>query len=277
MNDTWSVRPVLSSTTGEYFAMSLGRCAGTDCGLGSTGVEPTWSNRSGFSSGMLKLYFRPSTWNAWLTASAVASRNACAAARLCSVPKCRAGYSMPFWSMFATITYWPCGPSGSSLPTLATPAESGAPITCAVALADGEPDASPADDLEVRVARRRGSGERRDVRLGVEPGADQSDLLVVEETDLDRPLGVRAGGLVPAQQGLELGHAHRLAGPGVVHGAVAPVAAAHGAHRRGAAGRGTVGDAGRGGRAVVVPGDQRRLAGARLATVAAGIYEVLSS
>src|SRR6266496_1968572 len=80
MNDTWSVRPVLSSTTGEYFAMSLGRYAGTDCGLGSTGVEPTWSNRSGFSSGMLKLYFRPSTWNAWLTASAVASRNACAAA-----------------------------------------------------------------------------------------------------------------------------------------------------------------------------------------------------
>ena len=51
-------------------------------GAGSTGVEPTWSSRSGFSSGMLKLYFCPSTWNASLTASAVALRNAVTAARL---------------------------------------------------------------------------------------------------------------------------------------------------------------------------------------------------
>ena len=83
MNDTWSVRPVLSSTTGENFGMSSGRYAGTDCGPGSTGVDPTWSNRSGFSSGMRNPYFWPRTANASLTARATASRNACAATRLC--------------------------------------------------------------------------------------------------------------------------------------------------------------------------------------------------
>src|SRR2546423_14005264 len=86
MNDTWSVRPVLSSTTGEYLGMSLGRYAGTDCGPGSTGVEPTWSNRSGFSSGMLNPYFCPSTWNASRTAPAVGGRDALAAGRVFLVP-----------------------------------------------------------------------------------------------------------------------------------------------------------------------------------------------
>jgi len=38
MNETWSVRPRLSSTTGEYFGMSLCRYAGTDVGFGLTGV-----------------------------------------------------------------------------------------------------------------------------------------------------------------------------------------------------------------------------------------------
>ena len=34
---------------------------------------------------------------------------------------------MPFWSMLATMTYWPCGPAGISPPTFATPADSGTP------------------------------------------------------------------------------------------------------------------------------------------------------
>jgi hypothetical protein len=37
---------------------------------------------------------------------------------------------MPFWSMFATATYCPCGPSGINPPTLATPADTVVPTTC---------------------------------------------------------------------------------------------------------------------------------------------------
>src|SRR6266511_733474 len=82
MNETWAVGPVLSSTTGEDGGMALCRYAGTEAGLGLTGVEPTWSSLSGFSRGRLKLYFCHSTWKASLTASAVAFRKACAFARL---------------------------------------------------------------------------------------------------------------------------------------------------------------------------------------------------
>ena len=42
---------------------------------------------------------------------------------------------MPFWSMLATITYPPCGPSGISPPTFAAPADSGAPNTWSAARA----------------------------------------------------------------------------------------------------------------------------------------------
>src|SRR6266498_2640846 len=264
MNDTWSVRPVLSSTTGEYFAMSLGRYAGTD-----DVVQVVLGAK--VSSRVLDAVLVHVRDHHVLALRTVRDQPADVgdAGRKRRADHVRRSERRRDGDAGASGARGADGGDGGRLRAAERVDQD--------RLADGEPDAGPADDLEVRVARRRGSGERRDVRLGVEPGADQSALLVVEETDLDRPLGVRAGGLVPAQQGLELGHAHRLAGPGVVHGAVAPVAAAHGARRRGAAGRGTVGDAGRGGRAVVVPGDQRRLAGARLATVAAGIYEVLSS
>src|SRR3954453_7304258 len=85
MNDTWSVRPSPSSMTGEYFARSSGVYAGTVCVDGSRGVEPTLSSRSGFSSGIEKLYFAPRTWKAWDTESAVALRNATSAGRLASI------------------------------------------------------------------------------------------------------------------------------------------------------------------------------------------------
>jgi hypothetical protein len=50
---------------------------------GLSGTEPVFLNTSGFSSGMLKLYFCPRSWSAVVTALAAEARNACTAGRLC--------------------------------------------------------------------------------------------------------------------------------------------------------------------------------------------------
>src|SRR6516162_10516901 len=109
---------------------------------------------------------------------------------------------MPFWSMFATMTYWPCGPSGISPPTSATPADTVAlhvrrgeswrerdgvrpvvdrgdrhGLTRAERidqqlLADREADAGAAAHLQRRGAGGNRAGQRRDIRLRVEARPD---------------------------------------------------------------------------------------------------------
>ena len=50
---------------------------------GLSGTEPVFLNCSGFSSGMLKLYFWPRSCSACVTALADEVRKACTAGRLC--------------------------------------------------------------------------------------------------------------------------------------------------------------------------------------------------
>src|SRR5579864_5841531 len=120
MNGTWSVRPRVSSCTGEYSAMSPGWYAGT-----------TLPDSIGFSSGSEKLYLTPRSWKAIATSSASAARKCWTAGRFAWIAACAVASYTGFGNCSGDalmFVYQGCGPNDVCVvppDTPGTPARSG--------------------------------------------------------------------------------------------------------------------------------------------------------